>query len=219
LSLGGLVKVYPFLFIPIFVLLLGKSWGERLKLAVVAFLPILFLFLPLYVASKGAAAGCIFISALESVTGGNWRKILFAAGYFFLLFYAYRSRSCSEKGVAANQFILLTLLWYAFSGQIRFRYLTWLSPFLILAIGRDRKLGVTALLLILFMAEVHLGGNQVQWGLWAPISPAFFSSIPILDSFFAAASLPVVMIHRISHYFSLALILIIFFRVLRWQNN
>lgn len=219
LSLGGLVKVYPFLFIPLFVLLLAKSWRERVKLVIASLLPILFLFLPLHISSKGAAAGCVFISALENVTGENWRKILFAAGYFFLLFHAYRSRSCGEKGVVANQLMLLTLLWYAFSGQIKFRYLSWLSPFLILAIGRDRKLGVAALLLILFMAEVHLGGNQVQWGLWSPISPEFFSSLPILDSFFVAASLPVAAIHKVSYYFSLVLVFIIFFRVLKWQNK
>ena len=227
LSLGGLVKVYPAIFLPLFWILLGENMKERLKLLGVSLIPWMIVLIPLYISSNGYVLDSIFIThMLYNVTGGPIRKVLFIAGYACLLVSVVRGGAvvCAKRAPLVNvtylnALILLVFLLYILVGLTKFRYLVWLSPFLILAIAQDQKLAWLGAALLVFLAEVHLSGNQVQWGLFDPICPTFFASLPIMDSFLVAFSFPLAMIHKVSYFLFLGTTVVIGYRVWKWRNS
>lgn len=219
LILGGLVKVYPFFLVPIVVFLSSRDFKERMRLFGLALVTLLLILLPFYFSSGGTVMDCIMVkAAVSQVVGGTFRRVFFILAYFFLLLYAHRMAAKRENAPILNQLFLLVFLFYALLGLIKFRYFAWLSPFLILAISRDRRLGWFCLILLVLMAEVHLSGNQVQWGLLDPVYPTFFASLPISDSFLVSGRFPLGLIQQISYRFSLVILVTMIYRVWKWQR-
>jgi len=176
LGIGGAYKMFPLLFLPIFVLLLDKNFWRRAWLFVVGLLPYLviispyFLFSPMYrrVAFLASQTEKMFYMKLP-LSGAEYLSP-FLIGYFVLLILAAKSKF--QKDSLWRFGLVLMLLFFSVT-HYHPQWFLWIAPFLVWLWLNEKgqyrsylilMLACWFLLTLFFEPSLHLG-------LFAPIAP------------------------------------------------
>lgn len=182
LSLGGATKLFPYILILPAALLLGDSWRKRIYLiaegAVVSILP----YVPFYL-SSGSEVLKIFMlpGVVEYPAAVKWSFAgLFLILYSFVCVSAVKDSTNRSKHDALYYFLIVLLLLSA-TFPTRLRYFVILTPLLALIIPRCKKIGYLVLFIIFMLFFSHSAAKDQQLGLFAPINPVFFLSLPTLQ--------------------------------------
>lgn len=222
LGLGTLFKSYPLILIPIAILYHGKTFKQRLKLLIYAIIPIALFYLPTVISSKGYSLLSLYPGGTIGTGSGNKAlvamKFLLILSYIYLLIYIYlQGKSKSNKFNLENYFFLAFLLLFTFQ-PIAIRYYIWMTPLLFLQFARDKNLWKVSLAQILALAELRLCSQHLWLGLFAPLHPNFFLSLPIFESFISPF-INIYYLHRIMYRLFVILTLYMIFRTIRVLNR
>lgn len=176
LALGGGIafKIYPiFLIIPL--IILGKSFGTKAKLVILAFLPYFISILP-YFSSSSFRSNALFASqsskslyATLPVSGGE-SILLFPASLllFYLLIWNRKINELSYWKV----YLIPLLLFFIFT-HFHPQWLIWMTPFLILGLVFESFKNVLPVLLIFgsWIGSLWFFDSSLTVGIFAPLFP------------------------------------------------
>lgn len=192
LGLAGAFKIYPFLIIIPSAVIIGYNLKEKLKLLTISFLPFIITDIPTLISSPDLALFTFFpknIFHYKTVLYG-WDKyspiIKYAAFAFFYLailslafFLKIRDKWRFAIGLSLITFLFAVTL----AGRTHFHYLIWEMPLLLLWFNKRPKFVVIITLVqTISFASYKLLANQLQLGLFAPLAPEYFSTLPTINS-------------------------------------
>ncbi|MFH1068228.1 MAG: glycosyltransferase family 87 protein [Candidatus Glassbacteria bacterium] len=185
LVLGAFTKLFPLLIIPPLVLAARRDLAGRLKLAVLAGVLTLLAAAAFY-GLLGIDPMAIAIGPGEMMVDPGLavknliRKTGLILTYSAYLVYLYRRSRPEETDLDSYlaAFLVPGLIVFAFN-PVGFRYWVWISPLVIIWLVRHPRFWPVAALNLttLFVLRV-LPQQSLQAGLFKPLHPAFFSSIP-----------------------------------------
>jgi len=185
LVLGAFTKLFPLLIIPPLVLAARRDLSGRLKLAVLAGVLTLLAAAAFY-GLLGIDPTAIAMGPGEMMVDPGLavknliRKtglILTYTAYLVYLYRRVRPEETDPDGYLAA-FIVPSLIVFAFN-PVGFRYWVWISPLVIIWLVRHPRFWpVAAFNLTTLFALRVLPQQTLQLGLFTPLHPAFFSSIP-----------------------------------------
>lgn len=221
LAFGTLIKSYPLILVPVAVMYLAKSIRQFILLIAAFGLVMAAFYLPTFILSDGYALVSLFPGGTIGTSSTNiallLMKALFFTGILILLLHIYRQkRNGLTRLTLENYFFLVLLLFFAFQ-PIGVRFYIWLTPLLFLQMARDRKLWIIALLQFIVLVELRMPFKALWMGLWAPLNPEFFYSLPAPD-FFIASFTDVLFIHRLMYRIFIIVTLYMAFRTYRRIN-
>ena len=227
LVIGGAMKIIPFSLIPLTIIFGGRNIRQRVNLSILALGLLLSVYLPLYITSDGEVLRSLFVGTRETVSdymssfGKLELKFLFLngslfIGYLFMLYNAaiFSKAEKKEKYIIPIYTISILLL-FAFR-PISFKFLVWLTPLLLFYIPKNRIVRILTNILIVSLAIISLYGNQLQWSLFSPLYPTFFSSLPPLESF-AGITFSLAFIHKAFYRIFIICCLILAYELWRKQ--
>lgn len=190
LALGGGIafKIFPvFLIIPL--ILLGKTFFDKIKLLGLTALPYFLSILP-FIGSSNFRSEALFANqsskslyASLPVSGGE-SILLFPA--FLVLFYLLIWRKINrgtvslreiDKGSLWRLYLIPLLLFFIFT-HYHPQWLIWITPFLIMDLALDRFKNILPILLILgsWLLSLFFFDASLTLGLFAPLFPVLRSS-------------------------------------------
>ncbi|MBU3956792.1 DUF2029 domain-containing protein [Patescibacteria group bacterium] len=184
LGIGGAFKLFPLLFLPIFVLVLNKRFWQRLKLLVIGIVPYLAIIAPYLLFSPMFRQSALLAGQTEKMlymklplSGAEYLSV-FAMGYFLLLFLA--TRLTEEKQALWQLGLVLMLLFFSVT-HYHPQWFLWITPFLVWLIVENGKkyfyhiailLSCYFVILLFFESSLHLG-------LFVPLAPSLARAIPL----------------------------------------
>lgn len=212
LGVGGLVKLAPFYLVPPLAVILKEKWRDRLFLIGAAVIPLVAVFLfsknTHQTAQSLATWAILYWKVLHTATP----FILLGAGYSILFWFFARSRKIKREALPLFFCSFLLLLWGTIS--LRPRHLLWALPFLAVEAVKNPFLWGWIFSLFVAIWELHAPGINYQLGIFSPVEPTFFSSLPILDSYLTLIT-DLKWIHRLCLIWSLFAVITILFLLLR----
>lgn len=176
LGIGGAFKLFPLLFLPLFVLLLDKRFWQRLLLLVTGVAPYLviitpyFLFSPMYRQSAFLTSQAEKMLYMKLPLSGAEYLSVFALGYFGLLFFT--TRLAGQKEILWKVGLVLMLLFFSIT-HYHPQWFLWITPFLVwdwLTFGK-KHLVYIGILLFCYIAILLFFEPTLHIGLFAPIAP------------------------------------------------
>jgi len=185
LGVSGIVRLYPLIFLPFFVIVLGKKLRQRLKLAFWGLLPLgVVTVLPRLFHEVGEAekltklyhTSYLFVMRLS--LGYLYDNIyIFPLGCTVLFLYAYFNTDHSFTSLWKTTFILL-LVFFA-TCFFHPQYFMWLMPFLAFEVVENKKfIGLfVGQVLCLMVYTFHFGGYTSTL-LLTPIKATYFKYLP-----------------------------------------
>lgn len=181
LSFGAAVKIIPLILIPAVLIILGRSWKEQIKLVIFSAAIFLPPFLPFLLSSKFAVFKLFGVHGIIA----PMRRDIFIIGYLFLLavLYFLKRQNFDPLRVVTFSFVTILLFFYG-TYNVTLRYFVWITPLLIIVAARNKIFWIYNIIFFITLFELRASGNSQQWGLFAAPHPEFFSSLPILDSYF-----------------------------------
>jgi hypothetical protein len=180
MGIGACYKNYPFFFLLPLVIVLSKSWRERIVLLLIGTLPYALLMAP-YVGSYAANRGITiypdhFFKAGYDL-GYGARVYIFLAFYAGLLWYLHARHADTFADLWRACFALL-LVYYQFS-YFDFHYWSWLVPLAVFYwIERPRQARQAYVVILLCLLVLAVPAPWARF--LAPISPRFFMRLPSL---------------------------------------
>jgi len=191
LGIAGALKSYPFIFVLPTALILGENLKEKLKLIILAFTPFLISISPTLINNPHLAVFALFPKNMfrYSEVLEGWPKYsqllkygLLILSYSLLLGYSYVLKLKDKFNTIVSVNLIVVLLALTFAGRTHFHYLIWEMPFMILYFKKDLKF-LTKILLIqtISFASYKLLANPLQLGLFAPLNPQYFTSLPTFN--------------------------------------
>ena len=200
LGVAVIIRLYPLILLPFFVIILGKGLRQRLKLAFWGLLPLIVM----VVLSK-LLSGVSEVESWASLRHGNYLMTLhfpsgqkydiifgFFVGYTVLLLYTYMRTNHSFTSLWRNSLALL-LLFFATS-FFHPQYFMWVLPFLVFKIVEDRRfIGFFVILILCWVVYTFQWKEALAGYLFAPINPSYFMSLrspfEIINQYYSAANL------------------------------
>lgn len=183
LCLGGATKLFPYILVLPACLLLGEGWKKKFSLMFTAAATTVFSYLPFYL-SSGNSVFTFFIASQDAQYAGITKWILpvmFIALYSFVCISTARdSRKPNPEANLIYYFAIVMFLGYL-TFPAKLRYFVYITPVLALIIPKHKKFGMFILLVILMIMFQSLTRRAVQLGLFAPLNPAYFLSLPTLQ--------------------------------------
>ena len=201
LSLGVsiIIRFYPLILLPFFIVILGKRSWERVKLAFWGILPLglLTIFTRLFheapqVEKLAQTPHAQYLLSMAFYLGYlSDRVFIFVALYAVLLLYTIFRTDHSFANLW--RMLLILLLGIFATSFFHVHYLMWLVPFLTLQMVEDRRF--TGLFIILVLGWIVY---SFQWKgtftglLFTPINPRYFMSLAspfeVIDQYYSAAN-------------------------------
>ena len=183
LSVGGATNMPPYALILPACLLLGNNWKKKFLLLLTATVVVVLPYLPFYFSSGNSILGLFF--NLSNVQYSGIAKWILAG--IFIVLYSFISINATKDSQSQDPeiklvyyFAVIMFLSYTVS-PIRFRYFAYITPLLALIIPQHKKFGVFILFIILILAFQWLTERDMQLGLFAPLNPAYFLSLPTIQ--------------------------------------
>lgn len=192
LGLAGAFKIYPFLIIIPSAIILGFNLKEKLKLLTISFLPFIVTAIPTLISSPDLALFTFFpknIFHYKTVLYG-WAKYspiikyaTFAFSYLVVLSVAFFLKIKDKWRFAIGLSLITFLLAVTLAGRTHFHYLIWEMPLLLLWFNKRHKfVAIVILVQTVSFASYKLLANHLQLGLFAPLAPEYFSTLPTINS-------------------------------------
>jgi len=186
LFFGGsiVIRLYPLILLPFFIIILGKNVGEYLKLAFWGLLPLgtITVLDKLFhrVGEIGGAMGmhqANYLLTMKFYMGHLKDYIfIFVAAYGFLLLYTHFTTDHSFENLRKS-LLMLMLLFFA-TCFFHAHYFMWLIPFLTLQIVEDRRfIGLFIIQVICFIVYTFQWKETFANLLFTPLNPSYFMSL------------------------------------------
>lgn len=187
LALGGGIafKIFPvFLVIPL--IILGKTFFDKIKLLGLTVLPYLLSILP-FIGSSNFRSKALFASqndkslyASLSVSGG---ESIFLFPAFLILFYLLIWHKI-DKSSLWKLYLVPLLLFFIFT-HYHPQWLIWITPFLIIDLTLEKSKNILAILLIVgtWFFSLFFFDTSLTLGLFTPLFPVLQNSPSIWDLF------------------------------------
>lgn len=177
LGIGGAFKLFPLLFLPIFVLVLNRKFWQRIRLLMIGLLPYLLIiapyltFSPMYRQSAFLAGQAEKMLYMKLPLSGAEYLSVFGLGYFGLLFLA--AKWTEKKEVLWKLGLALMLLFFSVT-HYHPQWFLWLTPFLIwdLVVYGKRHLPYIAVLLSCYLVILLSFESSLHVGLFVPVNPS-----------------------------------------------
>ncbi len=173
LGIGGALKMFPLLFLPFFIFLLGRNWREKVMLSILGALPYLLSIMP-FLGSTAFRQVSLFASQSQKMlhmslpVSGAEGIYVFVLVYFFLICLA-AFRKTSEIWL----FCLATMLLFFSVTHYHPQWMLWLTPFFVIETVSS-KFKHFWLWLVLFLSWVGITlmfEPSLNFALFAPLSP------------------------------------------------
>jgi hypothetical protein len=182
LALGGGAKLFPYILILPASLLLGHNWKKRLSLLFTAGIFSILTYLPFYLSSGNPVLGTFALFNRHYPGMARWILTgIFAILYVWISINAIKDSKesgCERK--LLFYFLVIGFLTFA-ANPISFRFFVFITPLLVLVLPQHKRFAVFTLFVVLLLAFLRLTERSAQLGLFAPINPAYFSSLPSLQ--------------------------------------
>jgi len=184
LGIAVIIRLYPLILLPFFVIILGKGLWRRLKLAFWGLLPlgIIVALSKLFygvseVESWAELRHTNYLMSLRFVLAQKYDVIfIFFAGYTILFLYIYMRTNHSFvdlwKGVLS-----LLLLFFA-TCFFHPHYFMWLIPFLVFKIVEDKRFtGLFVIQVLCWIVYTFQWKEALAGYVFAPLNPSYFMSL------------------------------------------
>jgi len=199
LGVAVIIRLYPLILLPFFVIILGKGLRQRLKLAFWGLLPlgIMTALSKLFygVSDAGQLAKLPhtnYLMSLRFPLGFAYDVIfIFFAGYTILFLYAYFKTNHSFVDLWKSVLGLL-LLFFA-TCFFHPHYFMWLIPFLTLQVVEDKRfIGLFAIQILCWIVYTFQWKEDLAGYLFVPLNPSYFMSLrspfEIINQYYSAAN-------------------------------
>jgi hypothetical protein len=184
LGISVIVRWYPLILLPFFVVILGKKLATRLKLVFWGLLPLGSMMI--LARSFGGPPEVKVLTQIpwhENFFGMRFylhhlydNVFIFVVAYTFLLLYAYFNTDYSFTSLW--KFILILLLLFFATCFFHVHYLMWLIPLLTLQIAEDRRfIGLFVALVLCFVVYTFQWGQHLAGFLFTPLDFSYFVSL------------------------------------------
>ncbi len=185
LGVGGALKSFPFLLAP-FLIMLAKTWRQRVFLSVLTITPLIISVLP-YFPSRTFRQNALFAPQIDKMlyskiplSGGE--AVILTVSLLVLLYIVYLKRD-RHFGDLINFSTAALLIVLAFT-HFHIQWALWVTPLLILkvfqGIGREARMSIlilgVALLGMLFLFE-----QSLQVGLFSPVFPGLTKAVGLAE--------------------------------------
>ena len=179
-------KNYSLLFILIVSFIYGKTVGEKLKMMLIGFIPYAVSLIPVFINDPKLSVYALFPKPyfVTSLPLSGWPLIsrylhlltlLLSELLVFLLAFLINTKDKWQTALSLCLFAIPLVL--AFAPLVVFQYLVWAFPLTILWIRKAKTAYLFVTAQTLLAASFMLLANHVQLGLFAPLNPAYFSSL------------------------------------------
>jgi hypothetical protein len=178
MGIGACYKNFPFFFLLPLVIILAKSWRERLVLLLCGVVPYMLLWIPFagsYSASVGIYPDRFFKAGYD--LGFGARIYLFFIFYAALLWYLYHRKAHTLADLWRACFAIL-LIYYQF-GYFDLHYWSWIVPFAAIY-WVERPKEARPFYIVVLACLLVLTAPAPLARFLAPISPGFFLRLPSL---------------------------------------
>lgn len=178
LGLGGATKLFPLMLIAPTACLLGKNWQCRVRLVLAALGSAAIFYLP-FCLSSGTAIFKTFIMGRYYTGPARW-ILMTLGGFWYLWLTAKAVRNSADEHPERSlvfYFLIAGFLVYSVT-PISFRYFLYITPLLALIMPSSRKFGAYVYCVIGMLAFLRITDRSAQLGLFAPINPYYFMSLP-----------------------------------------
>ncbi len=184
LGISIIIRWYPLIMLPFFVIILGRRWGERLKLIFWGLLPLALM--TILAKSLGRPSEIEIIASLpygENLLGMSFYLahlydyvFVFFVAYTVLWLYTYFNTNHSFSDLWKS--ILMLLLIFFATCFFHVHYFLWLIPFLTLQIVEDRKfVGLFALQVLFYVVYTFQWQRHLAGYLFAPLDFYYFVNL------------------------------------------
>ncbi len=201
---GIMIEMFPFMFLPAMLLIPDATLKKRLRWLFMSAIPVLVVFLPLYITSNGYVKYAFVSYTIKKVmfSDGITRRpminmiaktaciISFMILYIKLLINAFNKKGLrvSKISIAWISYSSILLLLFLATGYSPVHYLQWIIPLLIILVVKKiiplNLFIIQMILLFLF----NLDSRSLNMGLFQPINPEYFAQLPslheIMDRYF-----------------------------------
>jgi len=198
LGVAVIIRLYPLILLPFFVIILGKGIRQRLKLAFWGLLPLMTM-----TALSKVFSGVSEVESWARLPHANYLMSLrfslakydvifvFFVGYTILLLYTYMRTNHSFTSLWRASLALL-LLFFATS-FFHPHYFMWIMPFLVFIIVEDRRfIGFFVIQVLCWLVYTFQWKEALAGYLFTPINPSYFMSLrspfEIISQYYSAAN-------------------------------
>lgn len=199
LGVALIIRLYPLILLPFFVIILGKGLRQRLKLAFWGLLPlgiITVLSRSLHGVSEveywTGMPHTSYLMGLRFPLGIAYDVIfVFFTGYTLLLLYSYFNTNHSFSNLWKVNLILL--LFFFATSFFHPHYFMWLIPFLALQVVEDKRfIGLFAIQVLCWVVYTFQWKKPLAGYLFAPLNHSYFMSFrspfEIINQYYSAAN-------------------------------
>ncbi len=188
IGIAAALKNYSFLFIIPLAVIYGKNTIGRLKLIIVGFLPAFIFIIPTLINNPDQAVygfvNKVLVNPKKPPTGWSlYSQILhyiaFGGLYTAVIGLSFTKLSKWRQSTGICLIIILTLLTLA--PKTSFHYLFWAFPFIVLWFRTLKASAIVLTVQTVSFASYKILAPQLQAGLFAPLNPDYFYSLPTFN--------------------------------------
>jgi len=190
LGVAGAFKLYPFMLVPLIILVFSKSPKEWFKLGFISTLPFFIALLPTIINNPHLAISAFTVKLFNAYHTDirGWERysdlikytIIFVS-YLSLLFLSWKLKVKDKFELTVGVSLISILLLLNFVFRAHFHYLLWVAPYIILWFKNVKTATLIILLQTISFASYKILANQLQAGLFAPLNPKYFSTLPTFN--------------------------------------
>lgn len=191
IGIAGAFKNYAFIFIIPLVIIYGNSLASKARLAIIAFIPTTIFIIPTLLNNPHEAVFAVFnrilLQSKRPLEG--WalysqilRYLALASSYFFVILLAFLNISKNKWRFSIGLCYISILLLLTIAPRTSFHYLFWAFPLTILWFRRIKTAALILIVQTISFASYKVLAPQLQAGLFAPINPDYFYSLPTVNN-------------------------------------
>ena len=185
LATGCLFKIFPIVFLPMVTLIIGNNFKSCIRYLFIGVFPVVAFYMFFYLTSGPSVLKLFSDMSYNTDITFDFKTLLLrslqALTYALVCWHIFQNNKAHVDLNTLSQYFLIIYFAVFWGLYIQWtHYLIWLMPFLIFyAIeSNPRKYLYYALLVIIFLAGLHT--RSLCFGIFAPLNPDFFSSLPSL---------------------------------------
>lgn len=185
-SFGVLLKLYPLVLFPVLVLIGARNIKDGIRLSCYAIGPVVFLYGVFFAISGKPVFWILSVFSSNLDPGFTPEKLILricqAAVYFFVCLHIFISPKDQLNYEKLNRYFLLVFFAVFWGMPInQTHYFIWMIPFLTFISACNKAWRKPALGLILLIFLNGFRARSSAFGIFAPLNPEFFLSLPSLQ--------------------------------------
>ena len=182
---GCLFKIFPIIFLPVIVLIAGRSLKDYVRLLLYGIAPVIVLYYAFYLVSGDVVFKILSDLSYQTKISVDYKVLalrFFQAGVYGLvcIHIVFFTRDRLDYPVVAQYFlaIYLAVYWGMALGQTH--YFLWFIPFFVLLLPQRPEWRKPFYVIVAIIFLAGLRARSACLGIFAPLNPEFFMSLPSL---------------------------------------